>query len=95
MVIRNELLNYRIELLVSGSITYSGVGDKKSVCIHIAHSVRLPLLDGYEASLIRLCLDKIMTNLPKYLLMKLAQDIRVMCRDKGVGDLWKSLPKLP
>ena len=58
-------------------------------------SVRLPLLDGREATLSGLCLDKITANLPKYSLNKLAQDIRVMCRDDGDGDLWKSLSKLP
>ena len=36
-----------------------------------------------------------MANLPKNSLTKLAQDIKVMCRDEGVGDLWNSLPKLP
>ena len=69
MVIRKSAVDMmqsgRTELLASGPITYSGIGDNKSVCTHGVYSVQLPLLDGHEATSSGLCLDKITANFPK------------------------------
>ena len=100
MVIRKsavELLEQygRSNLIAPGPITYSGVGDQKGVCHYGAFSVRLPLKNGGNATLSGICLDKITTDFPKYLLMKISKDIKEICLSNEKMGLYKKLLNLP
>ena len=81
LVIRKDPIKILEQL---GRVTTS-VGDKRSVCEHSAqcsaYSVRLPLLNGNDATLSGLCLDKQMADFPNYPLGKVAYEIKLMCEN--------------
>ena len=98
MVIRKDAVDIlqqqgRATLLSPGPITFTGVGDKRSVSEHGTYTVRLPLLNGNDATISGLCLDKVTADFPKYYLQKVAKDVEAMGKSEGVN--WKDLPILP
>ena len=83
----------RAENIMTGPIILSGVGDKKSVCMHGRYRVSIPLHDGKNINLSGICMDIITGDFPKYPLEEVEKEISKAFLDTG-GDL-RILPKLP
>ena len=84
----------RAKLEIPGPITLSGVGDHKSVCEYGIYSIRLPLRNGHDAIFSGVCLDRVTTEFPKYVLTEVEKDVQKSCKKQGGESLLKTIPKL-
>ena len=83
----------RVNKILDGPLTISGVGDNKTISKHGVYNVRIPLHNGNDANLSGVCLDKITGDFPTYPLKEVEQDIhRAYASMKNDP---KKLPKLP
>ena len=71
MVIKHDAiirLGSRAKQEMKGPISLGGVGSLKTESIHGIYQVRLPLVNGKDAVLAGVCLDRIAHTFPDYLL---------------------------
>ena len=78
----------------SGPVTLGGVGNAQITSSHGTYQVKLPLFNGNDAVLSRVCLDQITVEFPKYPLKgQVEADVRSGYISNGKDP--KYLPKLP
>jgi hypothetical protein len=79
---------------LSGPITLSGVGDKKTVCRDGTYKITLPLNTGKQATMSGLCLDKVTGKFPVFSLKTVEDDVKDHYQQK-LGKDPEELPRLP
>ena len=84
----------RAKLEIEGTTTLRGVGNIKMESKHGIYQVRLPLVNGKDAVLAGVCLDKITNQFPSYPVKgQIENDIKAAYTQSG--GVLKDLPRLP
>ena len=97
MVIRHEAvlkLGKRAKQELKGPISIGGVGNLEIESVHGVYRIRLPLLNGKDAVLAGVCLDRITNTFPVYPIHgEVKEDICNAYKERRNNE--KDLPKLP
>ena len=75
-----------------GPLILGGVGDIKTICAHGRYQITLPLYDGKEIKLTGMCLEKLTSTFPTFLLGEAEKDL---IKTFVPVENCKKLPKLP